>query len=887
MKTVGIPFVLFLALVMASSGHAQSLPTSTYDALQWRMIGPHRGGRTVGASGVPGRPNEFYIGVNNGGVWKSTDYGRVWRPVFDDQPTGSIGTLAVAPSDPDTLYVGSGEGLQRPDLSTGDGIYKSTDAGKTWTHLGLRDGQQIGDIIVDPADPDRLFVAVLGHPYGPNPERGVYRSLDGGKTFRQVLHRDENTGAIALEFDPRDPAVVFASLWAARQGPWENGAWQANTGGLFKSTDGGESWRQLVRGLPEQPGRIGFDISRSDPDCMYAICAQKVFRSRDAGESWEAVSTDRRVASRPGDFEEIRIHPHDPEIVFSANIAAYRSTDGGRTFECIRGAPGGDDYHTIWINPENPQIMLFASDQGAIVTVNGGESFSSWYNQPTAQFYHVITDDQYPYRVYGGQQESGSVGITSRGVNGQITFRDWNPVGAEEYAYIAPDPLDPNIVFGGKVTRFDQRTGIVENVRPPGEFRTLRTAPLVFSRADPRALYFGAQILFRTVDGGRNWAAISPDLSREQPEVPASIGIYRTAEMATQPRRGVIYSIAPSGLEPDTVWAGTDDGLIHLTTDGGKTWQDVTPPELTAWSKVSQIDSGRFDSRTAYAAINRIRLSDQSPWIFRTHDGGKSWKKTVRGLPDNEPVNAVREDPVRQGLLFAGTERSVWFSVDDGENWMPLRLNMPATSIRDLVVQRDDLVVGTHGRSFWILDDITPLRQLTAATAEADAVLFRPQDAFLYAPNANTDTPLPPEEPAGQNPPDGAILNYRLRVEPSAPLVLEILDRSGNRVRRYASDDPPATVDSSQLAFPDYWIRPQVNPGKSPGSHRFVWDFHSTPQPRERIRFPIAAIFRNTAPVPAGPRVGPGEYTVRLTVDENTLEQPLTVRPDPRLSPPR
>ncbi len=886
MKQIGPVVLCLCTFAISAIASAQSLPRETYDALQWRMIGPHRGGRTVGATGVPGRPSEFYIGVNNGGVWKTTDYGRTWLPIFDDQPTGSIGTLAVAPSNPDIIYVGSGEGLQRPDLSTGDGIYKSSDAGKSWTHLGLRDGQQIGDIIIDPQDPNRLFVAVLGHPYGANEERGVYRSLDGGVTFQSVLYKDENTGAIALEFDPRNSQVVFASLWAARQGPWENGQWQGNTSGLFKSEDGGNTWRQLANGLPESPGRIGFDISLSNPERMFAICSQSVFRSDDAGENWTLTNSDSRVASRPGDFDEIKIHPQNPNIVYSGNVATYRSTDGGKTFACVRGAPGGDDYHTIWINPENPAIMLFASDQGAIVTVNGGESFSSWYNQPTAQFYHVITDNQYPYWVYGGQQESGSVGIASRGSAGQITFREWHPVGAEEYAYVAPDPLDPNIIYGGKVTRFDRRTGIVEQVGPPGQHRVVRTAPLIFSHVDPRALYYGTNTLFKTVDGGLKWAEISPDLSREQPAVPENIGIYRTDEMATQARRGVIYTVAPSYVEADTIWAGTDDGLIHVTTNGGNSWNDVTPPELTSWSKVSLIDSGRFDKNTAYAAINRIRLSDQRPWIFRTHDGGKTWQKIVNGLPNNEPINSVREDSVRKGLLFAGSERAVYFSLDDGEHWMPLRLNMPATSIRDLVVQRDDLVVGTHGRSFWILDDITPLRQLTAKMVTANAVLFRPQTAFLYPANANTDTPLPQEEPAGQNPPDGAIINYYLGRAPAGPIALEIIDDAGKLVRRYASDDRPVIIDENLLPFPGYWVRPSVVLSQVPGSNRFIWDFYHTPVPTDRPEFPIAAVYRNTPPNPTSARAEPGTYTVKLIVDGNSLVQPLTLQPDPRVSPP-
>ncbi len=880
LKSTILAIVAMVAL--CDFGSAQSLPRNTYDALTWRMIGPHRGGRTVGATGVSGRPNEFYIGVNNGGVWKTNDYGRTWRPIFDDQPTGSIGALAVAPSDPKIIYVGSGEGLQRPDLSTGDGIYKSVDGGQTWVQLGLRDGQQIGAIIVDPANPDRLFVAVLGHPYGANEERGIYRSLNGGKSFQRVLYKDENTGGIAVKFDPRDARVVYASLWAARQGPWENGAWRGTTSGLFKSTDGGETWRPLSKGLPEQPGRIGFDFALSNPERMYAICAQQIFRSEDAGESWQLVNSDPRIASRPGDFEEIKVHPKNPDIVYSANIAAYRSTDGGKTFECIRGAPGGDDYHTIWINPENPDIMLFASDQGAIITVNGGETFSSWYNQPTAQFYHVITDDQFPYWVYGGQQESGSVGIASRGNDGQITFREWHPVAAEEYAYIAPDPMDFNIIYGGKVTKYDKRTGTAENVGPPGKRRTLRTAPLIFSRVDKRALYYGTEVLLKTVDGGKNWTEISPDLSREHPEVPGSIGIYRTDEMKIMPRRGVIYAVAPSYVEADTIWAGTDDGLIHVTRDGGKSWRDVTPPELTSWSKVSQIDSGRFAAETAYAAINRIRLDDHRPWIFRTHDCGKTWQKIVNGLPDNEPINTVREDPIRKGLLFAGSERCVYFSLDDGDHWMPLRQNMPATSIRDLVVQRDDVVVGTHGRSFWILDDITPLRQLSPEVAAVDAYLFEPQNAYLYPSNANTDTPLPQEEPAGQNPPDGAIINYFLGKSAKGPVAIEIYDSAEKLVRRYASDDQPLVVDKNLLQYPDYWVRPERLPGVEPGSHRFVWDFHYTPTGDRRPQFSIAAIFHNTPPNPKGARALPGDYRVKLTVGEKSWTEPLKLLADPR-----
>jgi photosystem II stability/assembly factor-like uncharacterized protein len=867
-----------------------------YDNLRWRCIGPFRGGRTVGAAGVPSRPNVFYIGVNNGGVWKTTDYGQTWQPIFDEQPTGSVGCVAVAPSNPDVLYVGSGEGLQRPDLSTGDGVYKSTDGGKTWTNMGLRDGQQIPAILVDPHDPDRLFVAVLGHPYGANTERGVFRSTDGGKTWDKVLSKDENTGAMALAFDPANAQTVYAVLWSARQGPWENGAWQGPGSGLYKSTDGGTTWKPLTKGLPtaEQGlGRIGFDVARSDPNRLYAIVDSPrlggVYRSDDAGESWRRVSSEQRLWGRGSDFAEVKVDPKNPDTIYIANTSLYRSTDGGKTFSCIRGAPGGDDYHTVWINPDHPLILLVASDQGAIVTVNGGQTWSSWYNQPTAQFYHVVTDNRFPYWVYGGQQESGSAAVISRGRDGHITFRDWHPVGVEEYGYVAPDPLDPHVVYGGKVTRFDRRTGQVQNVAPEalrgGRYRFLRTAPLLFSPVDPRTLYLAGNVLFKTTDGGHGWQVISPDLSRERPEVPESIGVFRTPELARQPRRGVIYTVAPSYQDASVIWCGTDDGLIHVTRDGGKSWQDVTPPGLTAWSKVSVMDTGRHDPATAYAAVNRIRLDDLQPHVYRTHDYGKTWTKIVNGLPD-DPVNAVREDPVRPGLLFAGTERAVFVSFNDGDDWQPLRLNMPATSIRDLVVHGDDVVVGTHGRSFWILDDITPLRQLTPAVVEAEAHLYKPQAAYRVRWNVNTDTPLPPEEPVGQNPPDGAIINYRLKAKPTGLVVLEILDAHGKLVRRYASDDKPEPVDARRLTIAPEWVRPPQVLSAEPWSHRFLWDLRYPP-PEGPRSYPIAAVYRDTPPEPHGPFVLPGLYSVRLTVGDKSYTQPLTVRLDPRVTTPR
>jgi photosystem II stability/assembly factor-like uncharacterized protein len=884
--------LVFAALPLGVT--AEPLDPGLYAALRWRMIGPFRGGRTVAATGVPGQPNVFYIAANNGGVWKSDDYGRTWKPIFDNQPTGSIGALAVAPSEPAIIYVGSGEGIQRPDLSTGDGIYKSTDGGKTWRHLGLRDGEQIGAVVVHPRDPNRVWVAVLGHPYGANAERGVFRSTDGGTTWEKVLYKDENTGAIALAIDSSDPQVLYADLFASRQGPWENGAWQGPGSGLYKSTDGGTTWRQLTKGLPTTAqglGRIGISVAPSEPRRLYAVVDAPrlggIYRSEDAGESWQRINTEQRLWGRGFDFAEIKVDPKNPDVVYVANTSTYRSADGGRTFTAFKGAPGGDDYHTIWINPNNPQIILLASDQGAVITVNGGRTWSSWYNQPTAQFYHVITDNQFPYWVYGGQQESGSAGVASRGNNGQITCRDWHTVGVEEYGYVAPDPLHPNLIYGGKGSRYDSVTGQVQEVGPEalrtGKVRFLRTAPLLFSPVDPRVLYLGANVLFRTTNGGHSWDVISPDLSREQPDVPTNIGVYRTPEMAKMPRRGVIYTVAPSYRDADVIWAGTDDGLIHVTRDGGKSWHDVTPPGLTAWSKVSLMDAGRFDADTAYAAVNRIRLDDQRPHIYRTHDGGKTWQEIVNGLPDNAPVNAVREDPVRRGLLFAGTERAVFVSFNDGDGWQPLRLNMPATSIRDLVIHNDDLVVGTHGRSFWILDDITPLRQLDAGVAAADVFLFKPQVTYRVRRNVGTDTPLPPDEPVGQNPPDGAILYYYLKADAAAPVTLEVFDRDNRLVRRYASTDRPEPVNEKELDIPTYWIRPPRIPAAKAGMRRFVWDLRYPPPQGMPRMYPIAAIYRDTPSEPEGPLVLPGEYTVKLIVNGRSLSQPLTVKMDPRV----
>jgi len=880
---------LIVSVLFVSSTYAQ-VSTEQLAGLKYRMIGPHRAGRTVGISGVADQPNVFYIGVNNGGVWKTTDYGHTWKPIFDAENTGSVGDVAVAPSNSNVIYVGSGEGIQRPDLSIGNGLYKSSDAGKTWTNLGLHDAQQMGGISIDPTNENRIFVAALGHPYGPNKERGVYRSLDGGKTLEQVLYIDENTGAVQVLIDPNHTNIVFATIWAARQGPWENGAWDGEASGLYKSIDGGNTWKKITKGFPTTKedglGRIGFTIAPSNSNRMYATvdAAKKggIYRSDDAGESWYLLTSDGRLWGRGSDFAEVKADPKNEDIVYSANVVMWKSKDGGKNWEGIKGAPGGDDYHRFWINPNNTNIIAVGLDQGGTITVNGGETYSSWYNQATAQFYHVSTDNSFPYNIYGGQQESGSVGIASRSNDGGITFREWHPVGVEEYGYVAADPLDPNIIYGGKITRYDKRTAQVQNISPTpvrdGKVRFIRTAPVLFSPVDNKTLFFAGNIIFKTTNGGSSWETISPDLTRETWDIPSSVGIYNTDEVKKMRQRGVVYSLAPSYQDLNVLWAGTDDGLIHITKDGGKHWKNITPTSITSWSKISMIDASRFDVNTAYVAVNRIRVDDMTPHIYKTTDGGATWKKITNGLP-NEPINSVREDAVRKGLLFAGSENAVYFSLDAGENWQSLRLNMPATSIRDLVIKDDDLVIGTHGRSFWILDNITPLRQINLNKTK-ETVLFKPQKAMRVRWNMNTDTPLPPEEPAGENPPDGAMIDYYLPNNITAPVKLEVLNSKGDIIRTFSSNDTLYSIPEQNI--PLYWIRPQKILAATVGAHRFLWDmkYEALNVP---AAYPMTAIIHNTAPAATAPWVMPGTYTIRLTVNGQTQEQPMTITMDPRV----
>src|SRR6202167_1594496 len=893
-------FVCISVFLSIGSGSAQQIPENTYQDLHWRMMGPFRGGRTRAATGLPSQPNTFYLGQVNGGVWSSDDYGRTWNPIFDHESTQSIGAIAVAPSNPNIIYVASGEGLHRPDLSVGNGIYKSTDAGKTWTHLGLAYGFQIPSLAVDPRDPNKVFAAVLGHPYGPNQQRGLFLSTDGGTNWKNAIYKDENTGASDVEIDPSNPDVIYASMWEAREGPWEDSnEFNGTGGGLFKSTAGGSRGHPLTNGLPKDLSQIYVAIAPSDSRRLYATLAAasgklSVYRSDDAGDSWAQITDDPRPSGRigGGDPPIPNVDPKNPDIVIVASTVTMRSTDGGKTWSGFRGAPGGDDYQNLWINPNNGNIILIVSDQGAIITVNGGASWSSWYNQPTAQLYHAIADNSFPYRVCAGQQESGSVCISTRGNDGAITYREWHPVGVIEYGYVAPDPLDHDVIYGAgrtEVSRFHFSTGQVQNITPiplrNPKYRANRTEPLMFSPEDPHTLYYATNFLFKTTDGGDSWQTISPDLTREKPGVPASLGDLAAEDKKAETQRGVIYSLAPSFKNLNTIWAGTDDGLFWITLDGGKNWANVTPPELIPWSKVTQMTASHFDDQSAYASVSRFRIDDLHPYVYRTHDAGKTWQLIIKGLPDNAPVDIVREDPVRKGLLFAGTETSVWISFDDGDHWQSLQQNLPHSSMRDLWIHDDDLIVATHGRSFWILDDISPLRQIDTTATSADAFLFKPASAYRVKRDTNTDTPIPPDEPPGQNPPDGAIIDYSLGQSISGPVTLEILDSRGPVVRRYASTDKPDMTQEqleNQL-IPLYWLRPQKILAATPGMHRWVWDLHYSTPDSTRHEYPIAAVPHDTPRLPLGPSALPGDYTVRLAANGQSFTAPLTVKMDPRV----
>ncbi|HKD91827.1 MAG TPA: hypothetical protein VKB56_07980 [Terriglobales bacterium] len=854
--------------------------------MKWRLIGPFRGGRSVAVAGVPSQPDVFYFGSVGGGVWKTENAGQTWQPIFDSQPIASIGAIAVAPSNPDIIYVGSGEADMRSQISYGDGMYKSIDGGKTWTHIGLPDTRQIGRILIDSKNPDIVLVAALGHAYGPNPERGVFRTTDGGHTWNKVLFKDNDTGAIDLAASP-DTQTVFAALWQTRRPPWS--VYPPSNGpgsGVYKSTDGGATWN-LIAGTDVMPGlgRVGLAVAPSNPNRVYAIVDAKdggLWRSDGGGNhDWQRVNFEQRIWGRGWYFGQIAVDPKDPDTVYVMNTSTYRSRDGGKTFEAIKGAPGGDDYHQLWINPNDPNRLALSSDQGTVISLDGAHTWSSWYNQPTAQLYHVVTDNAFPYRIYGAQQDSGAVAVPSRGKYfGQVTNRDWYPACAGgESGYIASDPKDPNILFGGLVERCDQSVNIAGDVSPtlaqPGTFRRTWTLPLVFSPAD-EALYASHQMLFKSSDRAHSWRQISQDLTRENPGVPANLDPATAADAASKDlRRGVIYTIAPSKLNPNLLWIGTDDGLIQRTTDGGKSWQNVTPPEVTPWSKVGIVEASHFDAQTAYASVDRHRLEDNAPYIYRTHDGGKTWQKITNGLPPNVYVNCVREDPERKGLLFAGTELSPFVSFDEGDHWQSLQLNLPVASMRDFAIHGEDLIVGTHGRSIWVLDQITPLRQ-AAQAASAEGYLFKPATAYRVQSAGFDGTPLPMGSPVAPNFPVGATIDYFLKSPADGPVQIEIYNSTNALVRRYSSDTVAPQVNARTLDIPVQWVHPPQPPEATAGMHRFVWDLrYGAAAPGGGGRFGAGA---------AGPWVVPGQYTVKFTANGHSYSQPLTVTMDPRVN---
>ncbi|MBZ5620447.1 MAG: glycoside hydrolase [Acidobacteriia bacterium] len=979
----------FLGLWLAALGPlalAQSIDARLYSEMRWRAIGPPRAGRARALAGVPGQPNVFYIGFDNGGVWRSTDFGSTWAPLFDNQPTGSIGAIAVAPSNPNIIYVGSGAGIIRPDLAVGDGMYKSTDAGKTWTHLGLRDSQMIANIDVDPRNPNRLFVAALGHPYGPNPERGIFRSTDGGATFQKVLFKDDYTSGNDVRIDPSDPNTVYAALWQQQQGFYENGSFGGTDGGIFKSADGGSNWKQLTTGLPPII-EANLAIAPGNSKVIYAMVAAGVapgaggtaparapaaggrggrggggggigfYKTTDGGDHWFLATDDPRVTetgsqrhppdNRPlariggGDLPTITVDPKNENVVYSCSTVFWRTEDGGLTWSAVRGAPGGDDYQKSWINPNNANIIVVVSDQGGVVSANRGESWSNWYTQPTAAMYHVTADNAFPYRLCGGQQDSGSACVDSRSMDGEITFHDWHPVGIEEYGEAAPDPKNPDLVYGGKVSVYNRLTSQKAAVGPVGggrggaaaggrgasaagrgnaagpggspaapPARTVRTQPLIWSPKDPNVLFYATAGVWKTSNGGYSWTAISGDLTRQSWDVPANAGKYGATVTASP--LGSITALAPSPLDVNVLWAGTGDGLLQLTTDGGVKWTDVTPPQIKPWTRIFNMEAGHFETETAYAAANTLRLDDMNPHFWRTHDGGKTWTEIDSGIAGGAVANSIREDPRKRGLLYAATDTQVWVSFDDGDHWQSLRLNMPAISVRDIEVKDDesclcsDLVAGTHGRGFWILDDVTPLRQAAEAAAASNAYLFKPATGIRIRFGTNDPTPWPPELPAGENPPPGAIIDYYL---PAAvgEVKLEFLDTQGQVVRTYSSRDPvrspdPATdpVAYNKLcqqtpAAPDcglplYWPAPPQVLKTTAGMHRFTWDMHYDPLPggaggggRGGGGGANGAVPHRTYPGVNAPWVPPGVYSVRLTVNGQSQTQPIPIEMDPRV----
>ncbi len=880
---LSIRFALSLLLV-ATTAVAAPMDPSLFQDLHWRFVGPFRGGRALAVTGVPGEPGHFYFGSVNGGVWESTNAGRTWRPIFDRVPVGSIGALAVAPSNPGVIYAGTGEADMRSDIAQGKGVWRSDDGGATWRFIGLGDTQQIGRIQVDPKDANVVWVAALGHPYGPNDQRGVFKSVDGGAHWKKVLGPDANTGAIDLVLSPDDPQTAYAALWQTRRTPWNIYPPSNGPGsGLFKTVDGGAHWTPLAgHGFPAAPGRIGLAVAPSDPARVYAMVDADdggLYRSDDRGATWERASDDTRIWQRGWYFGGITVEPKDADVVYACNTTLLRSADGGHTFAPVEGDATGDDYHTLWIDPDRPESRILGTDQGTIVSTDGGRSWSSWYNQPTAQLYHVSTDDRFPYWVYGPQQDAGAVGLPSRtNTYDGITLEQFREITVGgEAQNVVPDPRDPLTLYGGTVEKLDTRTEQTRSVDPtvgyPDQWRNVWTLPLAFSHRDPRVLYFARQKIFRTEDGGEHWTVMSPDLTREAPGAPANLDpVSASHDLGLGPRRGVVYALAPSYMADHDLWAGTDDGLVWRTRDDGAHWRNVTPAALTPWSKVGIIEPSHFDAEVAYLAVDRHRLDDRHPYVYRTRDGGKSWKLVADGIPADHFVNAVREDPVRRGLLYAATEEGVYVSFDDGDHWQSLQLGLPVTSVRDLVVHGEDLAIATHGRGIWILDGVTPLRQLTPEVAGARAWLFQPATAYRVRTAGFTGTPMPKDEPTAPNPPDGAWIDYALAAAPAQPLTLEIRDASGELVQGWSSADTSAAPDPAKMRTAPQWYTPPAHLSAMPGMHRFSWPL------RYEAR---AALGRRGGG--GGVWAPPGDYTVTLTVDGRALTRTLKLEPDPRV----
>ncbi len=886
-RSLSILALLLCAAWIGAAAPAATVDRSIFQDLHWRLIGPFRGGRALTVAGIPGDARHYYFGAVDGGVWATDDAGRTWQPIFDSEPAGSIGAVALAPSRPATIYVGTGEADMRSDIAHGNGVYKSTDAGKHWSFVGLADSRQIGRILVDPGNPDLVYAAALGHAYGANAERGVFRSKDGGKTWARVLFSDDNTGAIDLAFRPGDPRTLYAALWQTRRPPWS--VYPPSNGpgsGLFVSHDGGDHWNRIAgNGFIAHPGRMGIAPAPSRPERIYILAdgaagEAGLYRSDDGGAHWQRVSSDKRIWNRGWYFSGITIDPKDPDRVYVMDTIVLRSDDGGRHFIALKGDPTGDDFHALWIDPVNTDHRILGSDQGTQITLNGGTTWSSWYNQPTAQIYHVSTDNRFPYWVYGAQQDSGAVALPSHTEDGNgITMENFHEVTAGgESDMIAPDPDDPDIVYGGRVQKLDLRTRQTRDIDPTlaypaAEWRKAWTLPLAFSKRGPRVLYFANQRLFRTADGGQHWAAISPDLTRDDSVAPPNLDPATAADDDHLTKhRGVIYSIAPSPLSASTLWIGTDDGLVWRTTDNGAHWTNVTPPQLTSWSKVAGIEPSHCDANIAYIAVDRHRLEDDAPHIYRTNDGGRSWTRIDSGLARDAFVNVVREGQFCSGLLYAGTERGMFVSFDGGSAWQELQLNLPMTSVRDIDLHGDDVVIATHGRGFWILDDASALRQMRNVRKDT-LTLFIPAAAIRSRPAGFTGTPFPRDEPMAANPPEGAVVDYVLPPGIKGPVTLEIRDANNNEVRHFSSADRQSPSDPYKLKYAPEWVKTKSPLAATPGMHRFVWDLHySAPS---ALRADTHAFDGVWAP--------PGNYTIELTAGGKTVAQTLTVQPDPRV----